>query len=86
MIKQLVYRIRSIPLRAEVLLAVETGASGSEVLAVSWKDVNLASEAVTIKGIKGHRTFTYSVSDELVTLLTQIPRNDKVFPQKTEQE
>jgi len=84
MIRQLTYRIRSIPLRSAVLLAVETGASGSEVLGVTWKDVNLVSKTVTIKGVKGHGTSTYQISDELVTLLMQISKGDKVFPQKTE--
>lgn len=84
MIRQLTYRIRKIPLRSAVLLAVETGASASEVLGLTWKDVNLANKTVTIKGVKGHRTMSYPVSDELAILFSQIPRDrDRVFPQKT---
>jgi len=65
MVRRLVYRIRSLPLRSAVLLATETGASASEVLGVTWKDLNLATKTVIIKGVKGHRTTNYQVSDEL---------------------
>jgi len=52
MIRQLVYRIRSIPLRSASLLSVETGASAGEVLGLTWKNVNLASKTVVIRGVK----------------------------------
>ncbi|MEM2241961.1 MAG: hypothetical protein QXS46_07155, partial [Candidatus Bathyarchaeia archaeon] len=33
-----------------------------------------------MKGVKGHKTYTYHISDELATLLSQLPRsNEKVF-------
>ena len=84
MIKQLIYRIRKISLRSAIVLAVETGASASEVLGVTWKDVNLTNKTVIIRGVKGHRTTTYQISDELITLLAQILRNkNKIFSQKT---
>ena len=84
MIKQFVYRVRNIPLRAIILTAIETGASRHEVWQLTWNDVNLATKTVTITGIKGHRTATYPISDELITLLMQIPRtSERIFPQKT---
>jgi len=84
MIRQLVYRIRSIPLRTAIVLAVETGATVGEVLGLTWKDVNIPLKTVVIRGIKGHRTTQYTVSDELITLFLQVERKiDKVFPQKT---
>jgi len=80
MIKKLVYRIRNIKLRAAVLIAVETGASQSEVWNLKWKDVNLQNKTITITGVKGHRTRQYQISDELCTLLMQIPKDtDKIF-------
>jgi len=84
MMRQLVYRVRSVPLRSAIVLATETGATSGEVLGLTWKDVNIPLKTVVIRGIKGHRTTQYTVSDELTTLLLQIERrNDKVFPQKT---
>lgn len=84
MIKQLVYRIRNVGLRGAVLLAVETGSCSSEVLGLTWRDVNLVTKTVTVKGVKGHRTISYPVSNELATLLSLIPRvGEKVFVQKT---
>ncbi|MEM3797246.1 MAG: site-specific integrase [Candidatus Bathyarchaeia archaeon] len=83
MVKQLVYRIQSIKLRAMVLIAVETGATESEVWNLRWKDVNLQNRTLTITGVKGHRTSTYPISEELLTLLMQIPKEcDKIFPLK----
>jgi len=76
MVKQFVYRIRKIELRAMVKIAIETGASSGEVWSLTWKDVNIQNKTVTITGIKGHRTSTYPISDELCTLLIQIPRCD----------
>ncbi|MEM2917416.1 MAG: site-specific integrase [Candidatus Bathyarchaeia archaeon] len=77
MIKQLVYRIRNIKLRAIVMLAIETGASAGEVWRLTWRDVNLQNKTVTITGVKGHKTWQYQISDELRTLLMQIPKNNE---------
>jgi integrase len=74
MVKQFIYRIRKIELRAMVLIAVECGASASEVWNLKWKDVNLQSKSITITGVKGHRTRQYPMSNELVILLSQIPK------------
>ncbi|MGB9856362.1 MAG: tyrosine-type recombinase/integrase [Caldisericum exile] len=83
MIKQLLYRISNVKLRAMCMIAIETGATESEVFNLKWNDVNLANKSVVITGVKGHRTFTYQISDELCTLLMQVPRmNDKVFTLK----
>lgn len=71
-IKQLIYRIRSIKLRAMVMIAIETGATLSEVFNLKWNDVNLQNKTLTIIGVKGHRSYTYPICDELVTLLLQI--------------
>ena len=80
MVKQLIYRIRSLQLRTAVLIAVETGASASEVWRLTWKDVNLQDKTITITGVKGHRTRQYKISNELLTLLTQLPkRSDRIF-------
>jgi len=80
MIKQLLYRIGNVKLRAMCMIAIETGASESEVFNLEWKDVNLANKTIVITGVKGHRTYQYPISEELCTLLMQIPRdNDRVF-------
>jgi len=47
---------------------------------VYWEDVNLQNKTITITGIKGHRTRQYPISDELCTLLLQIPiREGRIF-------
>jgi integrase len=80
MIKQLVYRIRNVRLRAMVLTAIETGASASEVWRLTWKDLNLQNRTLTVTGVKGHRTLAYPISNELATLLMQIPKNaERIF-------
>jgi len=80
MVKQFIYRIRSIKLRAIIMMAIETGATAGEINNLKWSDVNLQNKTVTIKGVKGHKTYTYHISDELATLLSQLPRsNEKVF-------
>jgi len=80
MIKQLVYRIGNVKLRAMCMIAIETGASESEVFNLKWKDVNLTNKTIVITGVKGHRTFQYPISAELCTLLMQIPRHgDRIF-------
>jgi integrase len=75
MVKQFVYRIRSKHLRAMVLVAIETAASVSEVWNLKWADANLASKTIKITGVKGHRTRDYPISDELTTLLMQLPKD-----------
>ena len=80
MVKQFVYRIRKIQLRTMVKIAIETGGSASEVWNLNWRDVNIQNKTVTIFGVKGHRTSQYPISDELVTLLLQIPKTtDRIF-------
>jgi len=80
MVRQLIYRIRNVKLRAAVLIAVETGATLSEVWRLTWKDVNFQSKTITITGVKGHRTWKYPISNELAALLMQIPRNgERIF-------
>jgi integrase len=80
MIKQLLYRISNVKLRAMCMVSIETGATESEVFNLKWSDVNLANKSIVITGVKGHRTHQYSISDELCTLLMQIPKtSDKIF-------
>jgi|GEM_PF-5803907 len=59
--------------RAAFLTAIETGASVSEVSGLTWRDVNFEKKTLTIRGVKGHKTYTYRVSDGLSTLLLQLP-------------
>jgi len=83
MVKELIYRISNVKLRAMCLIAIETGATEGEVFNLKWKDVNLANKTIVITGVKGHRTYQYPISDELCTLLMQIPRNgDRIFTLK----
>jgi integrase len=80
MVKQFIYRIRSLQLRTAVLIAVETGASASEVWRLTWRDVNLQDKTITITGVKGHRTRQYQISNELAALLMRLPKNgERVF-------
>jgi len=80
MIKQLLYRISNVKLRAMCMVSIETGATESEVFNLKWSDVNLANKSIVITGVKGHRTYQYPISDELCTLLMQIPKtSDKIF-------
>ncbi len=80
MIKQLLYRIGNVKLRAMCMIAIETGASESEVFNLKWKDVNLANKTIVITGVKGHRTYQYPISEELCVLLMQIPKEgNKIF-------
>jgi integrase len=80
MIKQLLYRISNVKLRAMCMVSIETGATESEVFNLKWSDVNLANKSIVITGVKGHRTYQYLISDELCTLLMQIPKtSDKIF-------
>ena len=68
MVKTFIYRVRSPSLRSAILIAIETSASASEVWRLTWEDVNLGTKTITIRGVKGHKTKTYDISDELVTL------------------
>jgi len=80
MVKRLIYRIRKLEVKARVLIAVETGATASEICNLRWKDVNFQNKTITITGVKGHRTWTYPISDELCHLLMQLPRKgEKIF-------
>jgi integrase len=77
MVKQFVYRIRSIPVKSMILLSVETGCSSDEAWCLDWNNLNFSTKTVTITGNKGHRTKTYTISEELVCLLIQLPRAGK---------
>ncbi len=74
MVKQFLYRVRSVRVRARIKIAVETGASAGEVWRLTWADLNAQSKTLTVVGNKGHRTMAYGVLDELVALLIQLPR------------
>ncbi len=80
MVKQFIYRVRSIRGRARIMISVETGASSGEVWRLKWRDFNPVTKTLIISGVKGHRTSTYPISDELVGLLMQIPRTgERIF-------
>jgi len=80
MVRQFLYRIRNVELRTKVLMAVETGASAKEICGLTWENVNLVNRTITIIGVKGHKSKPYEISEELLTLLMQIPRSEtKVF-------
>ncbi|MEM3692446.1 MAG: tyrosine-type recombinase/integrase [Candidatus Bathyarchaeia archaeon] len=76
MIRQLLARVRGTKIRACLMLASETGASLGEIFQLTWKDVNLAERKVTIRGIKGHRSGTYQISNSCAYLLSLIPKNE----------
>ncbi len=84
MVKRFLYRVRKAATKAEILMAVETGASAGEVWRLKWKDVNLVSKTATITGLKGHRTLTYPISDELTSLLIQLPRDKNAYSLKSQ--
>jgi len=80
MIRQFLYRVRKIETRAMMLIAIETGASAKEIHSLKWTDLNLQSKTLTITGVKGHRTYSYQVCDELLALLMQIPKTqERIF-------
>ncbi len=80
MVKQFLYRVRSLMVRARIKIAVETGASAGELWRLTWKEFNAQNKTLTIIGNKGHRTFTYSLSDELIVLLLQVQKNgERIF-------
>ena len=74
MVRRLVNRIRSLEVKAQVLIAIECGASASEVHNLSWKDVNLQEGKITVKGVKGHQTLAYPISQELTHILSLLPK------------
>jgi len=83
MVRMLVYRIRSYKLKVAVMIAIETGASLSEVHGIKWSDINFQNRTLTIRGVKGHRSNTYPISNELLTLLTLIPKDsERIFKLK----
>jgi integrase len=77
MVKRFVYRIRSISNKAMIMLSIETGCSSGEAWSLEWKAINFSTKSVTVTGNKGHRTKTYSLSDELIGLLIRLPKEDK---------
>ena len=84
MVRQFVYRVRSLEVRARIKIAIETGASAGEVWRLKWQDFNVQNKTLTITGNKGHRTLTYNISHELVALLLQIPKSsDRIFSLKS---
>ena len=79
MVKAFLYRVTK-TVRARILVAVETGASAGECWRLEWKDFNVENKRLTVVGIKGHKTLTYPVSNELYHLLIQMPRKgDRIF-------
>lgn len=84
MVRRFIHRIRSIKVKGSMLIAVETGACESEVWRLRWKGVNLTNKTIRIIGVKGHRAFTYQISDELALLLSRIPRRgERIFRVKS---
>jgi len=80
MVRSLLYRIHNVKVRTRVLIAIETGATASEVWRLKWENLNLLNKTLTIEGTKGHRNYTYEISDELITLLMQLPKNkERIF-------
>jgi len=80
MVKKILYRITKPELKAMVMISIETGASASEIYNLTWKDINLQKKTITIRGIKGHRTYTYKISDDLVRIFLMIQRkNEKIW-------
>jgi integrase len=74
MVRRLVDRIRSLEVKAQVLIAIECGASASEVHNITWKDINLQERKITIRGVKGHQTWCYPISQELTHVLSLLPK------------
>jgi integrase len=79
-VKKVIYRVRSKSVRVRIMIAIETGGSSGEVWRLLWKDLNITAKTITITGIKGHRTETYDISDELVGLVLQLTKKgDRIF-------
>jgi len=80
MVKQFLYRVHSVKVRARIKIAIETGASAGEVWRLNWRDFNAQNKTLTVVGNKGHRTMAYNMSDELMALLMHIPRTtERIF-------
>ena len=73
MVKAFLYRV-TLNVRARIMIAVQTGACAGEVWWLTWSDFNPQNRTLNVVGVKGHRTSTYKISEELVGLLQQIPR------------
>ncbi len=71
MVKRVIYRIRKLELRAMVMIAVECGASASEVWNLKWKDVNFQSKSILTTGVRA-RIFFYSSAGPLIQPLIPI--------------
>ena len=79
MVKAFLYRVTK-KVRARILVAVETSASAGEAWRLSWTDLDVQNKTLTVVGVKGHKTLTYSISDELFNLLIQLPRtSERIF-------
>lgn len=61
MVKRFVYRIRSIPVKAMILLSVETGCSSGEAWNLEWKDINFSTKTVTMTGNKADNDIALDV-------------------------
>ena len=79
MVKAFLYRV-SKKVRARILVAVETSASAGEAWRLTWNDLDTQNRTLTVVGVKGHKTLTYCISDELFNLLIQLPRtSERIF-------
>ncbi len=83
MVKAFLYGVTTM-IRARILIALETSGSSGEVWRLRWDDFNAQNKSLTFIGVKGHKTLTYSISNELFGLLLQIPhKSDRIFRQYT---
>lgn len=79
MVKVFLYRV-TLNVRTRMLIAIETGVCAGEVWRLTWNEFNPQNKSLTIIGVKGHRTLTYHISDELCTLIMQIPQKaERIF-------
>ncbi|MCW1308348.1 MAG: site-specific integrase [Candidatus Parvarchaeota archaeon] len=72
MVRRLIHRVRDVEVKAQCLIAVETGACESEIHQLTVRDVDFDQRRITIRGVKGHRTWSYPISEELTHLLSLI--------------
>ncbi|MEM1515816.1 MAG: tyrosine-type recombinase/integrase [Candidatus Bathyarchaeia archaeon] len=63
MVRRLIHRIRDVEVKAQCLIAVETGACESEIHQLTVRDVDFDQRRITIRGVKGHRTWSYPISE-----------------------
>ena len=79
-VKKILYRVTNPRNKAMIMIAIETGASASEIYRLTWKDLNLQKKTLTIRGVKGHKTKSYQISNELINLLMMIPKEgERIF-------